>query len=224
VNRVTISGTCFNGGEEWTTGFYLGSTDADAPDPAGTAALVGTAWETFWNGAGSTMFPSIYLTREVKVAHILETGFTDLDQIDYHTYGTPIAGGGANRYPPQIAMAATLTSNIQRGLASKGRMFLPPITFAIDGDTGKQTSGSMTAIANVFKAFLDDVNDAVTGQSIILASHGHAIKSGGVITGYSGAVNALVSGCRVGDVMDTQRRRRDSLQEIYTSRTLEGFF
>jgi hypothetical protein len=104
-------------------------------------------------------------------------------------------------------------------------MFLPGLCFGIDSETGKQTAGSMTSIANTMKTFFDAVNAETGIGSVILASHGHRLKDAqGNTTGYSGATNTLVSGIRCGDVMDTQRRRRDSLQEIYTSRTLEGFF
>lgn len=220
VNRVNISGTAFTGAEEWSTGFYLGKVAGDAEDPFGWAELVSEKWQILWNGAGSTMFGSSYKTVQVKVSQLTAAGATDIDSIDYFTYPSAIAGGGSTIHPAQIALASTMTSEIQRGLASKGRMFLPGITFGIDGATGKLSSGTMTAIADKMKAFYDDLNELGTDK-LILASHGHAVKDGsGVITGYTGALNALVTGCRVGDVFDTQRRRRDDLVEQYTARTL----
>jgi len=219
VNHVTVSGTAFNGLEQWTCGFYLGKAAADAEDPNGWAELVSTKWQTLWNGGGSTMFASTYKTTQIKVSQMLPDGTTDLEAIDYYTYPSPIAGGGSAIFPAQIALAITTTSQIQRGLASKGRMFLPGLTFGIDSATGKLTSGTMTAIGNTMKTFYDGLN-VLGADDIILASHGHAVKTGGVITSYTGAVNAKVTGCRVGDVYDTQRRRRDDLVESYTARTL----
>lgn len=220
VNRINISGTAFNGLEEWSTGFYMGKPDGDANDPEGLAELIAAPWQTLWNGAGSTMFPSTYRTLQVKASQMLTSGATDLDAIDYYTYPSAIAGGGAAIFPAQITLACTMTSQIQRGLASKGRMYLPSLTFGIDGATGKLTSGTMTAIGDKMKAFFDSVN-ALTTDKVILASSGHAVKDGsGAITGYTGALNALVTGCRIGDVYDTQRRRRDDLVETYTARTL----
>jgi hypothetical protein len=77
----------------------------------------------------------------------------------------------------------------------------------------------MTAIGNTMKTFFDSIN-TLTSDYLILASHGHGVKTGGVITSYTGALNAEVTGCRIGDVYDTQRRRRDDLIETYTARTL----
>jgi hypothetical protein len=219
VNRVTISGTAFNGAEEWSTGFYLGKDDGDANDPEGLAELVAGPWQTLWNGGGSTMFPSTYRTLQVKVSQMLTSGATDLDAIDYYTYPSAIAGGGSAIFPAQITLAVTMTSQIQRGLASKGRMYLPSTTFGVDSATGKLTSGTMTAIGNTMKTFFDSIN-TLTSDYLILASHGHGVKTGGVITSYTGALNAEVTGCRIGDVYDTQRRRRDDLIETYTARTL----
>lgn len=219
VNRVTVSGTAFNGLEEWSTGFYLGKAGGDAEDPQGWAELVAAKWTTLWNGGGSTMFPSTYKTLQIKVSQMNTDGTTDLDAIDYYTYPSAISGGGTAIFPAQITLAVTMTSQIQRGLAAKGRMYLPSTTFGIDPATGKLTSGTMTAIGNTMKTFYDGLNVLGTDK-LILASHGHAVKTGGVITSYTGALNALVTGCRIGDVYDTQRRRRDDLIETYTAKTL----
>lgn len=220
VNRVTVSGTAFNGAEQWSTGFYLGKAAGDAEDPFGWAELVSVKWQTLWNGGGSSMFGSTYKTEVIKVAQMNTDGTTDIDSIDYYTYPSAIAGGGSTIHPAQIALTATMTSQIQRGLGAKGRMYLPGVTFGIDGATGRLSSGTMTAIANTMKTFYDGLNTLGTDK-LILASHGHATKDGsGVITGYTGALNTLVTGCRVGDIFDTQRRRRDDLVETYTARTL----
>lgn len=221
VNRVTISGDCFSGAEVWTTGFYLGETGADAGDPAGSAEDIAGYWNTFWTTANS-MISIYYRTLEVKVAQLDTDGKTDLGSIDYYTLTTPTTGGGGgSAMPPQTSLVATLTSDVQRGLGSKGRMYLPGVNGTVT-NTGKVISTTPTNVSLNLKTMFDGINaDADIPGSVILASHGHKLTSvpGGDVT-YIEPVNTLVTGLRVGDVYDTQRRRRNGLAEVYTTRVL----
>lgn len=223
--RVTISGTSNTGAEEWSTGFQMGSptvdmTDAQAPG----AQSIATAWQTFFTAAANK-FSGYYFTKQVKCALINTDGSTDLDAIDYYDFPTAIGGGGGTvgTLPAQITLAATLTSDRQRGLASKGRMYLPGICEPIEGATGKLPSGFQGTLATNFKTFLDSVNTAsgVSGK-LVLASAGHkgAPPAPGEPPIYAGGVTAWVTGCRIGNVYDTQRRRRNGFTEAYQSRVL----
>lgn len=224
VNRVTISGTCFSGNEQWSTGFYLGSPNGDAADPEGHAAIIEPFWTALWNPGSATAFSNKYATTQIKVAQVKTDGKTDPDMIDYYTYPVALNGGSAAApLPPQCATVCTLTSDIQRGLAAKGRMYMPGITFLPEGTTGKHSAGSVTALMNVMETFLNAVHQPGGNlQNLILASHGRRLRDlvSGEVTGYVGAKNAVVTGFRIGDVIDTQRRRRDDLTEVYQSRVL----
>jgi hypothetical protein len=224
VNKVTISGTCFAGQEEWSTGFYLGDTGADAADPGtGTASAIAAAWTTFFTSANAHI-ATTFLTTHVKVSQLETSGDTDLDMIDIYDYPTAIAGvSGGAPLPPQITLAATLTSDLQRGLASKGRMYLPGINLPIfNGDPHISTT-EQGQIATALKTFLDTVNasGSIDGYAV-LASKGRKTT---IIQDpdnwfYTGGVTARVTGCRVGNVYDTQRRRRGDIVEAYTTRVL----
>lgn len=219
--RVTISGTCLNGAEEWSTGFQMGSPTTDISDvQAPGAENIGAAWQTFFTLAANA-FSSSYKTVQVKVAGINTDGKTDVDMIDYYDFPTAISGGGtATVLPPQITLAATLTSDIQRGLASKGRMYLPGINTAVQTTDGHLISSYVATLSNNFKTFLDSVNTAAgTSGKLILASKGHKIP-GPIPNDYLGGVSAWVTGCRIGNVYDTQRRRRNGLTEAYETRVL----
>jgi hypothetical protein len=222
--RVTISGTCAGGAEIWNTGFNMGSPTADITGVPGAAAEnIATAWTTFFT-AFNNSFSNKYKTTVVKVAAINANGTSDTAWQSFYTYPTPLAGGGSTQaLPPQITLAATMTSDKQRGLASKGRMYLPGLNAGINGDNGRIDSGFVGTLATAFKTFLDSVNSAAdTPGNVILASKGHRDKS--VIppappVWFAGEA-AWVTGCRLGDVYDTQRRRRDSLAETYAARVL----
>lgn len=216
VTRCTISGTSYGGAEEWSTGFFLGSSGADSADvtQAGVDAVAGF-WETFFETASSSI-PDEWATTEVKLARLATDGSTILDDVVHHVYPAPIIGAGvAAPYPPQISLVATLLSANPRGLASKGRMYLPGVAAGIDA-TGHMNSTSQGTIATNLQTFFNAVNGAIDlgGDSVILASFGRTAPAVGP------GVSALVTSLRVGNVYDTQRRRRNALVEAYVSRTV----
>ena len=222
--RVTISGTCFGAQEHWSTGFQLGQEGASpASVEPGGAEVIATAWQTFFTASGN-QFAAGYKTVSVKVALINENGTTDEENIDYFDYPAPISGAQAGTpYPPQITLAATLSSDYQRGLAAKGRMYLPGMVSTIDGTTGKLGATFVNTLVTNFKTFLDNVNAGQTGGAyVIIASKGH--KTTDLDTNgqpvYLDGRNGRVTGCRIGDVYDTQRRRRNEFVETYQTRVL----
>lgn len=224
VNRVQISGTCFAGQEEWSTGFYMGATDADAADP-GTiaAAAIGGFWQTFFTN-GTSAINQGFKTAHVKVSQLQTDGDVDLDMIDIYDYPTPISG--TNTGPPQapqVTLAVTMTSDYQRGLAAKGRMYLPGINLPIFYNDPHISPTEQNGIATTLKTFFDAVNasSSVPGY-IILASKGHKVPGSPDPDdySYSGGRNARVTGLKLGNVYDTQRRRRGDLVEAYVSKVL----
>lgn len=214
VNKVTIYGSTFGGQEIWTTGFYIGSVGADASVPSeSTAAAIKTAWATFC-GATDVVMGYLWKTEGVKVAHMNANGTTDLDAVVNSPYTTPVVGNsGQIGYPPQISLVATLLADNGRGLAGKGRMYLPGIAAGLDA-TGHIGGTQNQNIANRLKDFLGAVEASFDGGQIINASHGRAPFLG------STAVNRYVTHVRVGNVYDTQRRRRNSLVESYATAAL----
>lgn len=223
IHRVTVSGKAFGGAEIWTTGFYLGNPSTGVSNPTQQLAdAIRTAWTTFFSAVSSGV-SSRYTTDQIKVAQINADGKTSLSNVVYAPYGTPIEGGGGpGANPPQIALVASLENAGARGLAAKGRMYLPGINFTI-GTTGVLTTAQSLGVANNLKAFLDAVNVAAASDSeVILASQGRRVKNAqGDYEPVPGtAVNAPVNRVRVGSVYDTQRRRRNAMVETYQSATL----
>jgi len=223
IAKVTISGTCFNGSEVWSTGFFMGSPTTDvAGVNAPGSENIAAAWQTFFTHSNSWI-PSSYKTVQVKTALINTDGTTDLDEIDYYTYPAAISGGGAGGpLPPQLTMAATLTSDNQRGLAAKGRMYLPGVSIGVTSTSAKAAANLVGPLTDNFKTFLDSVNTAAgTSGKVILASKGR--RQANQVNGdtiYIGGLSAWVTGCRIGDVYDTQRRRRNQIPETYIARVL----
>lgn len=223
INKVTISGDCFSASEIWSTGFYLGNETGDAPDPGTTAASdIAAKWQTFFTHTDAHI-SSGYRTLQVKVSQLDTDGDVDLNKIDFYDYPTPITGGGgASTLPPQIALACTLTSEKQRGLASKGRMYLPGVNSAVSSSSAQLSTITLNPLLDKLKIFFDALkNDADVPGALILASKGHKIPGPGAGEYFYGAGEIKnVTGFRIGSVYDTQRRRRNAVPEVYTTRVL----
>lgn len=214
VCRVTISGTMFGGAEEWSTGFFLGfdSSDSTAPTQQGADDIL-AAWTTFFSASGS-LISNRYATTQVKLSSLNTAGDTLADETKYAYPATALVGATTSTtLPPQCSLVVTLKSTIAHGRGSKGRMYLPGISVII-GTDGKVASTSVGTIATNLQSFFNLMgNDADLPGRLILASKAPNIL--GV-----GAFNQNVTSIAVGDVIDTQRRRRNGLSEVYTTKAL----
>lgn len=221
--RWSISGTCFGGTEIWSTGFWTGNDASDIPGTSVSQATVDSVaarWSTFFTAANSSIY-SGYKTALVKAAYwhydVPALKNKEFGTPTYHTYTAPISGGGVSStpMPPQTALAASLVSGYRSGTASHGRMFLPGVNSPLDSSTGKISPTYVTNLAATFLTFVNGVNtDSVPGGS------GKMILVGRGVTPVSlpphEAKNAYVTGIKIGDVYDTQRRRRNGIRETYT--------
>lgn len=209
VVKVTFSGTMFSGAEIWSTGFYLGweNQDATAITDQGIAD-VSAAWETFFETSNSSISLEYQYTM-CKMAVINNDGKTLADSAHYYSPQTAVSGGaGGSALPPQIALVATLANSLPRGLATKGRMFLPGVNGAVGAD-GRISSAVQNNVATNLKTFFDTIyNDADLPGNPVLASVGRGLLN------TDGAIRNI-SQIRIGNVYDTQRRRRNALQETY---------
>lgn len=201
----------------------MGSENADAGDPAGSAEDIAGHWRTFFE-LGTVGISSGYLTTQVRVSqHKAVDGKVDLQAVDIYDVSPVMDGGGTTAaLPAQVTLCCTLTSEIQRGTGSKGRMYLPGIQTAVQGTTGKLLSSVTDNIRTHLKTMFDAINaDADIPDQVILVSRGTKITSvpGGDIS-YINPHNKPVTGLRVGDVYDTQRRRRNGLTEAYSTAVL----
>jgi len=215
VVRCTLFGSMYNGNEEWSTGFYLGATGADAAAPTEAFAdVVLASWEDFFT-ATNTSISFNWKTHGVKLARFNTDGTTETSTVVQKTYTTAIAGqnGGAG-FPPQVTLVASLLAGLGTQPGDKGRMFIPGPASGLD-TTGHSTTGYNQTIATNLKTFFDDLNGSFdTPGQLINASHPP------VVIGGPSPINKVVTTIKVGNVYDTQRRRRNNLVESYAAATL----
>lgn len=217
VTKVTLAGTFGGGVEEWNTGFFIGSTTADASLPTQALAdAIRTAWATaIPNMSMSSQYEATY----VKVSSLGTDGKSNAADTIFSNMPANTKGTSSTWIAPQLSVVASLFSNKQRGVGAKGRMYLPGIGFGVGLD-GHFTLANAQALANTVGTFLKSCQTAAgSGQGIILASHGSLNPDGTSKIGGFGPVNTAVIGVKVGNVYDTQRRRRNQLVEQYATAT-----
>jgi hypothetical protein len=220
VTRVTISGTSFGGGEEWSTGFYMGNETADADLPVQQLADdIAAAWKAYFIQASSYV-SNQWVANLVKVSSVGTDGKSNAEDSVFANIVGATGQRGEPPFPPQIALVATLTSAKARGVGAKGRLYLPGIVAPLEGN-GHLTTSMVVGMLGNLQTFFNAVNaSTATDNVVMLASQGSLNEDGTPKVGGSAPINKAVTGLRLGNVYDTQRRRRNGLSEAYSLATL----
>jgi len=210
IIRVTLSGKMLNGNEEWQTGFYVGKAQG-APDELQQSWVDGVraAWQTFFT-AGSGI-SNAYSFTECKAVLLEKSGryVNPTGALVSYPSSTVVGPETGAPMPPQVALVATLVAGSGKGLAGKGRMYIPGVKWAIS-NAGTIDLGAQTSIGTKLTDFINAVNARTDRPGVVInASRGHQKQLG------LGARNVPVNGVRIGNVYDTQRRRRNAISETY---------
>lgn len=223
---MTVIGDSYSSTERWQFGMRL--TDGGVSNEA-TALAISDDVQRWWTAvapyvSGTDTFEAVSTHRltELKVARVDVNGiYPPLEASYSHFYLPPLAGGAAppSGQIPQGTIACTLTTALPRGLAAKGRVFLPPSWLYTPAATGLIGVAQATQIAKSMQRFIGEINANSVVGNVAIFSRGKGVGTpapGGrkIIWTYPnpGAMN-VVTGVSVGRVVDTQRRRRRSLSE-----------
>lgn len=119
------------------------------------------------------------------------------------TLSSPLTGTGTATSPPQCAAVISLLTG-QPGASRRGRVYWPALNPTVDGELQSNVARSC---GPQFLALVDTIEEQVAAIQV------------GVWGVYSPTLDVVtpVSAVRTGNVIDTQRRRRDSLPETYTT-------
>lgn len=190
-------GVAFSGlpGAPLTTATELQSWAEDVSDALGTATLTGM--KNLLSSSGKITAVRTYYYPGPGPA--TATGATTLT--------SPVTGTGTISKPPQCAAVFTLLTG-SAGRRNRGRFYWPWLSSGMNTDlTGTVPGGTATEAA------------ALLNLMATLGSVGTVELTPAV---YSRAGDTLtpVSSIRVGNIHDTQRRRRDKLVEVYQAANL----
>lgn len=129
---------------------------------------------------------------------------------------TPIVGTGTLRLPLQAAVVISLRTDTPGG-RGRGRLYWPACGATLS-TAGRLSSPTETVVVGAAQTYLRGISDAMDASvppdpltSIHLAVRSRTAKT-------TPHVNRL----QVGDVVDTQRRRRDALPENYANAVYPG--
>lgn len=193
--RHTLNGTF--PGEVWSFGLHT----------SGSLALA--AAQTAWQTAVTAFFSTAYAATLATTTEATEASTAELDagtgkQISKVSDPVNFAGTStAESLPFQCAPVVSFRTALATR-AGRGRIYAPSLAVDQLAD-GRMTAGAQAALADSAAAMLSSLNGA--GMSPVLFSRTtHATQQ--------------ILRLDVGDVIDTQRRRRNKLVEVRTSRQL----
>jgi hypothetical protein len=192
------------GNEEFSWGFRMANTAGNGfVYSAGMHTAITTAVKAYHINSESNISPRVFLTG-VKMNLINVDGHYS-EPLTHEQNFPDLAGGGVATItlPNQITTAVSLTTGFSRGPAHRGRWYLPIPSNFVD-DTGRIGTGAQGALVGTTTTFIAACNAASADWKMAVFSR----KAGA-------AAHRLVTGCEVGRVLDTQRRRRRSLLESY---------
>lgn len=172
------------------------------------------AVQTYHTATGSHLNP-LALLSFVKLNAIKVNGDYQYDTTHEHVFAD-LPGGGdpMNTIVNQSSIVVSLTTGFSRGPAHRGRYYLPMPSMQNVGN-GTINPAFTTGLLATTKTFLEAIAD-VPGVDIVDS------PTPTVMSRKLGApAHRKITGCAIGAVIDTQRRRRRSLPENYANQALD---
>lgn len=196
---LTFGGGLFTGPvDTWSCGLRFSGAALPTQAMADSCATIVNAW---WKSTVSHM--SIQHTLDfVKVAPIQADGHYPPAAIAYNgtLTGDRHGGDSTGTQPPQVCIVISTTTDIPRGRAHIGRMYLPGpgISLTAQGGIDAASAGDMLSTVKTMINGLNAVTDM--GSATVMSFFGN---------------QNTITGLRCGLVLDTQRRRRAQIPESY---------
>lgn len=147
----------------------------------------------------------------VRVAGVLTTG-TEVDPAKQFDDLSPATGGSINVIP-QASVVLSTRSGESSGTANFGRMYLPHCQWPLSTGSPRGNPSFISTVADAAETFVEGCNaDMMTS---LLAD-----PRARIMTQAGAGVSKRVTQIAMGDITDTQRRRRNQLPEIYAFRSI----
>lgn len=214
-HRLVIAGTLY--GDTFNTSLSIvpdGSGGIMGP-PAVTPTLltdVAKCVSDFWTVGTSTnvVITASAVLKSIKLNEIKADGHYKSPVTNEHIYPAPMAGKGSPGAPAQIATVATIRTAAERGLASKGRMYLPPCGGFWNLDTdGRATVSDANRVCQAVVWLGAAINEVYAALPNTDASRMRV----GVASSTRAGEFRVATAISVGRVPDTMRSRRSKSLE-----------
>lgn len=129
------------------------------------------------------------------------------------TYSTPPTGTDAATKPAQTSVVLSLRSTVP-GSRGRGRLYWPALSGAMTAGTVRLSNPSPASIASAAAVYLDGIETDLKNAFYPVPS---LIDFSLCVVSPTTGTRTDISSIQVGDVLDTQRRRRDKLAEAYST-------
>lgn len=203
--RVSIKGS-MPGGEDWSVNPVWTISDFGVSTTPVQIQAVATALAAVNPPASALAFMNSATTLHTYRVEA-RTSAGVLENLAEAVRGAPLAGNGATPHPYQTSAVVSLRTN-QVGASGRGRLYFPATGVPLQAGSLRPSSADVTAWIGGIKTYLSGMQTAVRTvfptASLIVWSR----KTTGMFP---------VDTIQAGDVLDTQRRRRDTLIEAYQS-------
>ena len=197
--------------ETWQTGVHLAlnpSLDGPGlPDVAELQTLYTDVLIPFHSNATLSLSAGAVM-EWVRAASLDPAGHYTTDPVHYDGTGTPGGAGTGNGASPQDSLCITLYSGSQFGRANYGRLYLPWWSQWVATSNGRVINPD--GLDTPVQTLMNGIN---TWAAAALSSTARIRIMSSV--GSGATKRAAVA--RIGDVKDTQRRRRAQIRESYRS-------
>lgn len=207
--RVSILGTTV-GGEVWSVNPAFVSADVD-PVVLVTQSNLDAASNGVANVALPADLKTLLSTALSQIGARIEVRQDTNDQLialSEFTFPNNQPGTGTPKMSAQAAVVVSTLTNTP-GARGRGRLYWPAVGAGIDSSL-RLTSPTTTNVATAMKSYIDAIESAL-GTAFDGATFNLAVRS------KTAATTPKVARLRVGNVIDNQRRRRDSLVESYAT-------
>lgn len=209
--RLSFGGTLADDQEIWSCGIHLAQYGAIEPVSdwfAQVSANIGAIGDVLegYIANPAVLVPSGVDLRWVKMALIGTDGLYMEEPVEAPLSQSGSQGGS---YIPQASLVNTLVSAKWKDPGRYNRFYLPVSLNAFPEGTYALTEFAQTAYLAELKEFIEDINFAASVDGDLSET---AVA---VVSNTRDGSQELVTQVRLGRVVDTQRRRRNSLPEAY---------
>jgi hypothetical protein len=211
--RISWGGS-FDGEEEiWSNNLNFSELGSQDPDAADVLSRVNTevsaAIQAFHTNVDVGISNRCRL-EWIKYA-IIGSDFKYIGDAAVYDFPTPINGGSTGSIETQRSLAVSFKTAVTRGPSSNGRFYIPAYRLGV-GTNGRVTTTDQEDLLAAAITFVDDLNFAVHGA-------GYPAHLS-VVSQVNGGSFSWVEKVRIGDVIDSQRRRKNKMKEIYVEGNL----
>lgn len=207
--KVTFGGKIYGNAEIWSNGINFGknlaNTGMTEAQLKGAAQAISGDIITWFKSGGANISSSSTL-EWVKVALIGTDGKYVYDS-DLFDIEAAAFGQSTSKPAPQLTTVITMETSRRRVPGRFARIY-PPMNVPAQLTNGRITAVQTNGMRDVFVTLLNEMNDQL---SILVGTPVRAIVASEKTTEHFQVLTV-----KVGDVVDTQRSRRNAFLEAYT--------